>query len=268
MAPEASNNTGDTQTAAPVEEQKVPATPAEGQPPQQQGEATAAAEPVAEATAEPAVEAAVAAETPKVAAETAEGAGDADGAEDVSADDPAVSSPGPGKWYAVHTYSGHENKARLSLLDRIAKSDVKEKFGEVLIPTESVVEMVKGHRRTTTRKFYPGYMFVRMELNELTFHLVKNTPKIAGFLGGTKPVPVKDDEIAGINRQITEGAAKPKPKMTFERGESIRVSDGPFSNFTGVVEEIRPEKQKVRVLVSMCGRATPLELDFSQVEKA
>ncbi|MCC6747410.1 MAG: transcription termination/antitermination protein NusG [Deltaproteobacteria bacterium] len=172
------------------------------------------------------------------------------------------------KWYAVHTYSGHENKARLTLQDRIRSHNLQERFGEILIPTESVVELVKGQKRTTTRKFYPGYMFVQMELSDETFTLVKNTPKITGFLGGTKPVPVRDEEIAGINKQMTEGAIKPKPRIVFEEGENIRVVDGPFSNFTGIVEEVRHEKQKVRVLVSIFGRATPVELDFAQVEKA
>ncbi len=175
------------------------------------------------------------------------------------------------KWYTVHTYSGHENKARLALLDRIKNASLEPLFGEVLIPTESVVEMVKGQKRTTTRKFYPGYMFVQMDLSDEAYHLVKNTPKITGFLGaekGNKPIPVPESEIAAINIQMTEGAIKPKPKVLFEEGETIRVTDGPFSNFSGIVEEVRPEKQKVRVLVSIFGRATPVELDFSQVEKS
>lgn len=172
------------------------------------------------------------------------------------------------KWYAVHTYSGHENRARLSLLDRIRNAGLQDKFGEVLIPTEQVVEMAKGQRRTMTRKFYPGYMFVQLELDDHTRSLVKNTPKITGFLGGTNPVPVKDSEIAGINRQMSEGAIKPKPRISFDEGENVRVTDGPFSNFNGIVEEVRPEKQKIRVLVSIFGRATPIELDFGQVEKA
>jgi transcriptional antiterminator NusG len=175
------------------------------------------------------------------------------------------------KWYAFHTYSGHENKARLSLLERIKTAGLQESFGEVLIPTESVIEMVRGHKRTTTRKFYPGYMFLQMDLNDETYHLVKNTPKITGFLGGekgNKPVAMKDSEIAAINTQMTEGAIKPKPKVLFEEGENVRVIDGPFSNFAGIVEEVKAEKQKVRVLVSIFGRATPVELDFSQVEKA
>jgi len=172
------------------------------------------------------------------------------------------------KWYVVHTYSGHENRARLSLLDRIRTGGMQDEFGEVLIPTESVMEVVKGQRRTATRKFYPGYLFVQMDLNEKTFHLVKNTPKITGFLGGTNPTPVKETEIAAIATAMTEGQVKPKPRVHFEEGDSVRVIDGPFSNFSGTVEEVKQEKQKVRVLVSIFGRATPVELDFGQVEKA
>ena len=172
------------------------------------------------------------------------------------------------KWYVVHTYSGHENKARLSLQERVKQMGKDTQFGQVLIPTESVLELVKGQRRTTTRKFYPGYMFVQMELNEETFHLVKNTPKITGFLGGQNPTPVRESEIQAINSQMSEGAVKPKPRVSFEEGENVRVIDGPFSNFAGIVEEVKAEKQKVRVLVSIFGRATPVELDFAQVEKA
>ena len=172
------------------------------------------------------------------------------------------------KWYVVHTYSGHENKARLSLQERVKQMGKDPQFGQVLIPTESVLEMVKGQRRTTTRKFYPGYMFVQMELNEETFHLVKNTPKITGFLGGTNPTPVPEKDIAAINSQMSDGATKPKPRISFDEGENVRVIDGPFANFSGIVEEVKAEKQKVRVLVSIFGRATPVELDFAQVEKA
>jgi transcriptional antiterminator NusG len=172
------------------------------------------------------------------------------------------------KWYVVHTYSGHENKARLSLQERVKQMGKDAQFGQILIPTESVLELVKGQRRTTTRKFYPGYMFVQMDLNEETFHLVKNTPKITGFLGGQNPTPVKESEIQAITTQMTDGAAKPKPRISFEEGENVRVIDGPFSNFAGIVEEVKAEKQKVRVLVSIFGRATPVELDFAQVEKA
>jgi transcription termination/antitermination protein NusG len=172
------------------------------------------------------------------------------------------------KWYVVHTYSGHENRARLSLLERIRTAGMQEQFGDVLIPTESVLEVVKGQRRTSTRKFYPGYLFVQMDLSEETFHLVKNTPKITGFLGGTHPTPVKETEIAAINSAMTEGTSKPKPRIHFEEGDSVRVIDGPFANFSGTVEEVKAEKQKVRVLVSIFGRATPVELDFAQVEKS
>jgi transcription termination/antitermination protein NusG len=172
------------------------------------------------------------------------------------------------KWYVVHTYSGHENKAKLSLQERVKQMGKENQFGGILIPTESVLELVKGQKRTTTRNFYPGYMFVQMDLTEETFHLVKNTPKITGFLGGQNPTPVKETEIAQINSQITEGSSKPRPRVSFDEGENVRVIDGPFANFAGIVEEVKAEKQKVRVLVSIFGRATPVELDFAQVEKA
>jgi len=172
------------------------------------------------------------------------------------------------KWYVVHTYSGHENKARLSLIERIRTSGFAEQFGDVLIPTESVLEIVKGQRRTTTRKFYPGYLFVQMDLSEDTYHLVKNTPKITGFLGGTTPTPVRETEIQQVTAQMQEGATKPASRVRFEEGENVRVIDGPFSNFSGIVAEVKAEKQKVRVLVSIFGRSTPVEVDFSQVEKA
>ena len=172
------------------------------------------------------------------------------------------------KWFVVHTYSGHENKAKLSLQERIKQMNMDKSFGAVLIPTESVLEMVKGQRRTTTRKFYPGYMFVQMELSEATYHLVKNTPKITGFLGGTTPTPMAERDISNLNTLISEGAVKAKPRITFEQNENVRVIDGPFANFAGIVEEVKQEKQKVRVLVSIFGRATPVELDFAQVEKA
>ena len=172
------------------------------------------------------------------------------------------------KWYIVNTYSGHENKARLTLLERVRNANLTDYFGDVLVPTESVMEVVKGQKRTSTRKFYPGYMFVQMDLNEKTFHLVKNTPKITGFLGGTNPTPVPEKDISGIHSAMSEGKAKPKPKVVFEQGDTVRVIDGPFSSFSATVEEVKPDKQKVKVLVSIFGRATPVELDFAQVEKA
>ena len=173
------------------------------------------------------------------------------------------------KWYVVHTYSGHENKAKLSLLDRVRQAGLTEKFGEILIPTDTVVELVKGQKRSTTRKFFPGYMFVQMDLDQETFHLVKNTPKITGFLGGTKPTPVPEREITGLQTTAAEGKQpKARARVTFEVGDSVRVVEGPFANFSAKVEEVKPDKQKVKVSVSIFGRATPVELDFTQVEKA
>ena len=175
---------------------------------------------------------------------------------------------GEKKWYIVHTYSGHENKAKLTLLERVRNANLTEYFGDVLVPTESVMEVVKGQRRTTTRKFFPGYMFVQMVLDDRTFHLVKNTPKITGFLGGTKPTPVPEREITGVQTNMTEGKVKPKARVVFEAGDSVRVVEGPFANFSATVEEVKTDKQKVKVSLSMFGRATSVELDFAQVEKA
>lgn len=172
------------------------------------------------------------------------------------------------KWYIVHTYSGHENKAKLTLLERVRNHNLTELFGEILVPTESVMEMVKGQRRTTTRKFFPGYMFVQMVLDDRTFHLVKNTPKITGFLGGTKPTPVPEREITGVQSNITDGKAKPKARVVFEVGDTVRVVDGPFASQSAVIEDVKADKQKIKVKLSMLGRATSVELDFSQVEKA
>lgn len=171
-------------------------------------------------------------------------------------------------WYVVHTYSGFEQKAKQALQERIRSLHKEEFFGEVLIPSESVVEMKKGVRKTTTRKFFPGYILVQMDLNDDTWHIVKGTPKITGFVGGTTNPPiVPEDEVKRITRQIDEGTLRPKPKVSFEKGESVRVMDGPFATFNGVVEEVNPEKGKLKVLVSIFGRATPIELDFIQVEK-
>jgi transcription termination/antitermination protein NusG len=184
---------------------------------------------------------------------------------------PATSPPtAEKKWYIVHTYSGHENKAKLTLLERVKTHNLTDYFGDVLVPTESVTENVKGQRRTTTRKFFPGYMFVQMILDDRTFHLVKNTPKITGFLGGMKPTPVPEREITGVQTNMTEGAkgTKAKARVTFEPGESVRVVDGAFANFSAKVEEVKADKQKLKVSLSMFGRTTLVELDFAQVEKA
>ena len=171
------------------------------------------------------------------------------------------------KWYVVHVYSGYEQKARRSLLERIKQAGMESNFGEILIPTETVQETRGKSSRITTKTFYPGYIFVQMSLNDNAWHLVRDTPKITGFVGGRYPRPVPAPEIASVVQQVEEGAAKPRPQVQFEQGDQVRVIDGAFANFTGAVEDIKPEKQKVRVLVSIFGRATPVELDYSQVEK-
>ncbi len=175
------------------------------------------------------------------------------------------------RWYAIHTYSSFENKAKQALEERIKNFGLEDNFDEVLIPSEEVEEIIKGHRKTSRRKFFPGYMLVKMDMNEKTWHLVRNTPKITGFVGGTRPEEtpsIPDKEVESITKRISEGALRPKPKVEFEKGESVRVMDGPFANFNGVVEEVNPEKGKLRVLVSIFGRATPVELEFVQVEKS
>ncbi len=173
------------------------------------------------------------------------------------------------KWYIVHTYSGYEDKVRQSLLERIKSHGLSEYFGEVLVPREKVVEMVKGQRRESTRKFYPGYILVQMEMNDRTWHLVKSTAKVTGFVGGseTQPVPISDEEAQRILDQMAEGAKAPKPKYSFREGDEVRVIDGPFNNFNGTVEEVYPDKGKLKVLISIFGRATPVELEFVQVTK-
>jgi transcriptional antiterminator NusG len=175
---------------------------------------------------------------------------------------------GEKKWYGVHAYSGYENKVKLNLEERIRALDAEEFFGEVLIPSETVVELKNGERRTSTRKFFPGYILVQMELNNETWHIVKDTPKVTGFVGGaTNPPPIPDEEVAKITLRMEEGKVSPKPKVAFDVGETVRVIDGPFLNFMGVVEDVKPEKAKVKVMVSIFGRTTPVELEFIQVEK-
>lgn len=171
-------------------------------------------------------------------------------------------------WYVVHTYSGFEQKAKLALQERIRQNKMESSFGEILIPSENVIELVRGEKKTTSRKFFPGYMLVKMKLNDNTWHLVKNTSKITGFVGNaTRPPAVPEEEVLRITNQMEQGTLKPRPKVEFEEGESVRVIDGPFVNFNGVVEEVKPDKGKLRVLVSIFGRSTPVELDFVQVEK-
>ncbi len=172
-------------------------------------------------------------------------------------------------WYVVHTYSGYENKAKFALEERIKSLGRDGWFGEILVPQEQVIEVRDGKKRTATRKFFPGYMLVQMEYNNETYHIVKNTPKVTGFVGGGKnqPPQVPDEEVARITNQVAEGTERPKPLLEFEKGEQLRVVDGPFAGFAGMVDEVRPEKGKLRVMVSIFGRSTPVELDFTQVEK-
>jgi transcription termination/antitermination protein NusG len=172
------------------------------------------------------------------------------------------------KWYIVHTYSGFENKVKRNLEERIKTLGQAELFGRVLVPTEQVVELKKGQKKTSSRKFYPGYILVQMVLNDSTWHTVRNTAKVTGFVGGSiHPAPIPDVEAERIIQQMEEGVIRPKSRYSFEEGDEIRVIDGPFSNFQGVVEEIKPDKEKLRVLITIFGRATPVELDFIQVSK-
>jgi transcription termination/antitermination protein NusG len=172
------------------------------------------------------------------------------------------------KWYIVHVYSGFESKVKSALEEKMASSLYPEKFGKVLVPTEEIVELAKGKRKTSSRKFYPGYILVRMELDDETWHIVNSTAKVTGFLGGReKPTPISDEEADQILNRMEAGKLKPQPKYFFESGDEIRVVDGPFTNFNGTVEEVNPEKGKIKVLVSIFGRSTPVELEFVQVVK-
>ncbi|MEZ4755054.1 MAG: transcription termination/antitermination protein NusG [Bdellovibrionota bacterium] len=173
-------------------------------------------------------------------------------------------------WYVVNAYSSFELKAKQAMEERIRQSDLEDYFGEVRVPQETVVELVRGQKKTSNRKFFPGYILVQMVMNEDTWHFVKETPKITGFIGGDvgEPVPLPQEEVDRILKQVEEGAASPRARMKFERGETVKVIDGPFSDFNGTVEEVEPKKGKVKVLISIFGRATPVELDFVQVEKS
>lgn len=170
------------------------------------------------------------------------------------------------KWYIVHTYSGFENRVKVTLEDRIKTTKQEEFFGKILVPTEQVMELKKGQKKTSSRKFFPGYILVQMVLNKDTWHTVKNTAKVIGFVGGeVNPTAVSPEEANQIIRQMEEGVSRPKPKHQFEQGDEVMVIDGPFSNFRGIVEEVKPDKEKVRVLITIFGRSTPVELDFIQV---
>ncbi len=174
------------------------------------------------------------------------------------------------RWYVVQAYSGFEQQVRRSLLDRINRENLADRFGQVLVPTEEVVEMRDGQKRKSDRKFFPGYVLVQMEMDNETWHLVRETQKVLGFIGGTsdKPAPISEKEAQIILQRVQDGVDKPKPKVLYEPGEMVRVTDGPFNDFEGMVEEVNYEKSRLRVGVMIFGRTTPVELEFSQVEKA
>jgi transcriptional antiterminator NusG len=173
------------------------------------------------------------------------------------------------RWYVVHAYSNYENKVKLALEERIKREGMEEYFGKILVPTEEVVEMRMGQQRKSERKFYPGYVLVQMELTDEAWHMVRQTPRVLGFIGGTsdRPAPISEKEADAILNRVEEGVNKPKPKVLFEVGEVVRVVDGPFNDFNGVVEDVNYEKSKLSVSVQIFGRTTPVELEFSQVVK-
>jgi len=173
------------------------------------------------------------------------------------------------RWYVVHAYSQYENHVKRALLERIKREGLEDRFGDILVPTEEVVEMRDGVKRTTERKFFPGYVLVQIDMDEEAWHLVKSTPKVLGFIGGTpdRPAPISEKEANTILNRVEESVEKPRPKTMFEPGETVRVIDGPFADFNGVVEEVNYEKSRLRVAVLIFGRSTPVELEFSQVEK-
>jgi transcriptional antiterminator NusG len=173
------------------------------------------------------------------------------------------------RWYVIHAYSGMEKSVKRGLEERIARSGMPEKFGRILVPSEEVVEIKAGAKSVSERRFFPGYVLVRMEMTDDSWHLVRNTPKVTAFLGGKvgKPVPITDAEAARIVQQVAEGVERPRPSITFEVGEQVRVTDGPFTSFNGTVEEVDEERGRIKVSVSIFGRATPVELEYTQVEK-
>jgi transcriptional antiterminator NusG len=174
------------------------------------------------------------------------------------------------RWFVVHAYSGFEKAVQRALVERIKRSEIADQFGQILVPVEEVVEMKKGAKAISERKFFPGYVLVEMEMTDQSWHLVKSTPKVTGFVGGTanKPTPISQKDVDAILQQVQEGVEKPRPKVLFETGEAVRIKEGPFTDFHGNVEDVNYEKSKLRVSVTIFGRSTPVELDFSQVEKA
>ncbi len=173
-------------------------------------------------------------------------------------------------WYVVQAYSGFEHQVKRALEERIRRYDMADSFGQILVPTEEVVEMRDGKKRRSERKFFPGYVLVQMQMDDATWHLVKSAPKVLGFIGGSsdKPRPITEQEAQAIMQRVQEGTDKPRPKILYEPGEVVRVTDGPFNDFNGVVEEVNYDKSRLRVAVLIFGRSTPVELEFSQVEKA
>ena len=182
---------------------------------------------------------------------------------------PVTQSAGNKRWYVVHAYSGMEKSVQRALTERIVRAGMEDKFGQILVPTEEVIEVKGGQKSVTERRFFPGYVLVEMEMTDETWHLVKNTSKVTGFIGGksNKPTPIPPHEVDKIMQQMQEGIEKPRPKVLYEVGELVRIKDGPFTDFNGNVEEVNYEKSKVRVSVTIFGRATPVELEFGQVEK-
>ena len=174
------------------------------------------------------------------------------------------------RWYVVHTYSQFEKNVQRALLERIARAGMEDKFGQILVPVEEVVELKSGQKSISERKFFPGYVLVEMDMTDESWHLVKSTPKVTGFLGGSamKPTPISEKEVQNIMQQMQAGVEKPRPKVLFELGEAVRVKEGPFTDFHGTVDDVNYDKNKLRVAVTIFGRATPVELDFGQVEKA
>jgi transcriptional antiterminator NusG len=188
--------------------------------------------------------------------------------EEVAANTPSAPTHPDMKWYIVHTYSGYEQKAKQGILENMKNKNKEELFGDILIPTENVVEVSGGKKKTREKKFFPGYVFVQMVLNPDTWHIVNDSPRVTGFVGkGMMPPAIPEKEVQRLTQNISDGSMATKLKVEFDKGESVRVVDGPFQNFNGVVDDVNPDKGKLRVLVSIFGRSTPVELDYAQVEK-
>ncbi len=261
------------QAAAEPEQAAAEPEQAAAEPEQATAESEQAAAEPEQAAAEPEQAAAeperAAAEPEQAAAEPEQEAAEPEQATAQPAKGAAKKSDSNLRWYVVHAYSGFESYVKKVLESRIAMSEHKKKFGEIMVPTEEVVEMREGSRRKSERKFFPGYVLVQMEMDNDTWHLVKEVPKVLGFIGGTsdKPAPITEAEADAILNRVEEGVDRPRPKVLFEVGEVVRVNDGPFNDFNGVVEEVNYEKSKMLVSVQIFGRSTPVELAFGQVEK-